>query len=111
MISMIPIVPHCSQTYFAPLLSDLFSYSYEADFIGTLPSTEQRQLASRQFDFIFRYIVDVSSINNLNFKDNLHEIDSHEPQIKETTESDRSASSLDILSSFDANGYVIVLQT
>ncbi|KAK3094748.1 hypothetical protein FSP39_005718 [Pinctada imbricata] len=96
----IPMGTNC-----APLLADLFLYSYEADFIQTLRSTGRKHLAS-QFNFTFRYIDDVLSINNPKFKDHLHELYPHELEIKETTESDRSASYLDILLSFDANGHL-----
>ncbi|KAK3092278.1 hypothetical protein FSP39_000651, partial [Pinctada imbricata] len=89
----------------APLLADLFLYSYEADYIQTLLSTGRKHLAP-QFNFTFRYIDDVLSINNPKFMDHLHEIYPHELEIKETTESGRSASYLDILLSFDANGHL-----
>ncbi|KAK3087674.1 hypothetical protein FSP39_009018 [Pinctada imbricata] len=71
----------------------------------TLLSTGRKHLAS-QFNFTFRYIDDVLSINNPNFADHLHEIYPHELKIKETTESDRSASYLDILLSFDTKGHL-----
>ena len=96
----IPMGTNC-----APLLADIFLYSYEAEFIQTLLSTGRKHLAS-QFNFTYRYIDDVLSINNPNFKDHLHEIYPHELEIKETTESDRSASYLDILLSFDVNGHL-----
>ncbi|KAK3088552.1 hypothetical protein FSP39_020502, partial [Pinctada imbricata] len=48
----------------------------------------------------------VLSINNPNFRDNLHEIHSHELEIKEATESDRSTLYLDILLSVDENGHL-----
>ncbi|KAK3103876.1 hypothetical protein FSP39_022583 [Pinctada imbricata] len=57
-----------------------------------------------------RYIGDVLSKNNPNFRDHLHEIHPHELEIKKTTESDRSASYLEMLLSFDANGHLNTLQ-
>ena len=96
----IPMGTNC-----APLLADIFLYSYEAEFIQSLLSTGRKHLAS-QFSFTYRYIDDVLSINNPNFKDYLHEIYPHELEIKETTESNRSASYLDILLSFDDNGHL-----
>ena len=42
----------------APLLADLFLYSYEAEFIQSLLSTGGKQLAFR-FNFTYRYIDDV----------------------------------------------------
>ena len=41
----------------APLLVDIFLYSYEAEFIHSLLSTGKKQLASR-FNFTYRYIDD-----------------------------------------------------
>ena len=50
----------------APLLADLFPYSYEADFIqGFLKKNEKKP--SRSFNFTFRYIDDVLSPNNSRF--------------------------------------------
>jgi hypothetical protein len=48
----------------APLLSDLFLYSYEADFIQELLKENEMKLA-QSFNFTFRYIDDVLSLNNL----------------------------------------------
>ena len=45
----------------APLLSDIFLYSYEAEFIQSLLSTKRKQLAPR-FNFTYRYIDNVLSI-------------------------------------------------
>ena len=47
----------------APRLADIILYSYEAEFIQTLLSTGRNQLPSR-FNFTYRYIDDVSFINN-----------------------------------------------
>jgi len=44
----------------APLLVDLFLYSYEADFIQGLLKKHEKNLA-RSFNFTFRYIDDVLS--------------------------------------------------
>ena len=51
----------------APLLADIFLYSYEADFIQSLLSTGKKHLASR-FNLTYRYIDDVLSINNPEFE-------------------------------------------
>ena len=58
----IPMGTNC-----APLLADIFLYSYEADFIQGLLSTGKKKLAF-QFNFTRRYIDDVLSINNPDFK-------------------------------------------
>ena len=51
----IPMGTNC-----APLLADLFLYSYEADFIQSLLKSDKRHLA-KSFNFTFRYIDDVMS--------------------------------------------------
>jgi hypothetical protein len=47
----------------APLLTDLFLYWYEADFIQGFLKKNEKKLA-RSFNFTFRYIDDVLSLNN-----------------------------------------------
>ena len=54
----IPMGTNC-----APLLADIFLYSYETDFIQILLSTGKKHLAYR-FNLTYRYIDDVLSINN-----------------------------------------------
>jgi hypothetical protein len=54
----------------APLLADLFLYSYEANFIQGLLKKNEKTLA-RSFNFTFRYI-DVISLNNSRFDDGCH---------------------------------------
>ena len=49
------------RTSSAPLLADIFLYSYEAEFIQSLLSNGRKPLASR-FNFKYRYIDDVLSI-------------------------------------------------
>ena len=46
-------------TISAPLLTDLFLYSYEADFIQGLLKKNEKKLV-RSFNFTFRYTDDVS---------------------------------------------------
>ena len=55
-----------------------------------------KQLASR-FNFTYRYIVDVLSINNPEFENYLGQMYPVELEIKDTTESNTSASYLDLL--------------
>jgi hypothetical protein len=57
----IPMGTNC-----APLLADLFLYSYEADFIQGLLKINKKKLA-RSFNFTFRYTDDVLSLNNSRF--------------------------------------------
>ena len=58
----IPIGTSC-----APLLADKFMYSYEAESIQSLLSARKKKLASL-FNFTYRYIDDVLSINNPDFE-------------------------------------------
>ena len=80
----------------APLLADIFLYSYEAEFIESLLSTGKKKLAS-QFNFTYRYIDDVLSINNPDFANYLGQMYPAELEIKDTTESNTSASYLNLL--------------
>ena len=82
-------------TNWAPLLADLFRYSYEAVFIQGLLKKNEKKL-SRSFNFTFRYIDDVLSLNNSRFGDFVDRIYSTELEIKDTTDTDRSASYLDL---------------
>ena len=90
-------------TICAPLLTDIFLYSYEADSIQSLLSTGKKRLAS-QFNFTYRYIDDVLSINNPDFENDLSQMYPFELEIKDTTESNTSASYLDLLLSIGRDG-------
>ena len=80
----------------APLLADLFLYSYEADFIQGFINKHEKKLA-RSFNFFtFRYIDDVLSLNNSRFDDFVDRIYPIELKIRDTTDTDRSASYLDL---------------
>ena len=78
----IPMGANC-----APLLADLFLYSYEADFIQGLLKKKEKKLA-RSFNFMFRYIDDVLSLNNSRFGDFVDRIYPIEYAIKDTTDTD-----------------------
>ena len=91
----IPMGTNC-----ALLLADIFLYSYEAQFIQSLHSAGRKRLAS-QFNFTYRYIDDVLSINNPDFGNYLGEMYPPELEIKDTTESYTSASYLDLLLSIE----------
>ena len=94
----IPMGTNC-----APLLADIFLYSYEADFIQSLLSTGKKKIAS-QFNFTYRYIDDVLSINNTDFENYLSQMYPAELEIKDTTECNTSASYLDLLLSIESDG-------
>ena len=87
----------------APLLSDIFLYSYDAEFVQSLLSTGMKQLAS-WFNFTYRYIDDVLSINNQEFENYLDQMYPVELEIKDTTENNTSASYLDLLISIGRDG-------
>ena len=79
----------------APFLGDLFLYSYEADFIQGLLMKNEKKLA-RSFNFTFRYIYDVLSLNNSRFGDFVDRIYHIELEIKNVTDTARSASYFDL---------------
>jgi hypothetical protein len=77
----IPIGTNC-----APLLADLFLYSYEADLIQKLLHKRNKSLVVT-FISTFRYIDDVVSINNEQFHLYVDSICPSELEIKDTKES------------------------
>jgi hypothetical protein len=79
----------------APLFTDLFLYSYEEDFIQGLLKKNEKKLP-RSFNFTFRYIDDVLLLYNSRFGDFVDSIYPIELEIKDTTDTDRSASYLDL---------------
>ena len=87
----IPMGTNC-----APLLADLFLYSYENEFLDKLITEGKRKLA-RKFNQPYRYIDDLISFNNKRFKEFISDIYPKELTISETTESTSVASYLDLL--------------
>ena len=75
----IPMGTNC-----APLLADLFIYSYESEFLQKLVKDKKIHEA-RAFNFTCRYIDDVLSINNSRFAEFLPLIYPPELEVKETT--------------------------
>ena len=57
----------------APLLADLFLYSYENEFLDKLVKEGKRKLA-RKFNLSYRYIDDLISFNNKIFKEFISDI-------------------------------------
>ena len=80
--------------YCAPLLADLFLYSYEAEFVQSLVQAGKKHLV-QQFNFTYRYIDDVLSLKNTKFAEYLEFICPRDLEIKETTETAASSSYLD----------------
>ena len=71
--------------------------------VQSLLSNGKKKLAS-QFNFTYRYIDDVLSINNPDFENYLGQMYPAELEIKDTTESNTSASYLDLLPSIESDG-------
>ena len=88
---------------YAPLLSDLFLYSYEADFIHGLLKKNEKKLA-RTFNFTFRYIDDVFSLNNSRFGGFVDRIYPIDLEIKDITDTDIYAAYLDVNLEIDSDG-------
>ena len=94
----IPMGTNC-----APLLADLFLYYYEADFMQELLRKKDKKLAI-SFNSTFRYIDDVLSLNNSKFGDYVERIYPIELEIKDTTDTVKSASYLDLHLEIDNEG-------
>jgi hypothetical protein len=86
-----------------PLLADSFLYSYKAKFVQKLLPDNKKNLAV-SFNHTFRFIDNVLSISNQNFHNYVNLTYPDDLKIKGTTESDKSASYLDILLNIDGNG-------
>ena len=80
-------------TNYAPLLADIFLIPYKAEFIQSL-------LLALRLNFTYGYIVDVLSTNNPEFEKYLWQMYPVELEIKDTTESNISASYLDLQCTF-----------
>jgi hypothetical protein len=74
-----------------------------ADFIQGLLKKNEKKLA-RSFNSTFRYVDDVLSLNNTRFGDFVDRMYPIELEIKDTTDTDRSASYLDLHLEIDSEG-------
>ena len=90
----------------APLLADLFLYSYENEFLDKLIKEDKRKLA-RKFNLSYHYIDDLISFSNKRFKKFISDIYPKELTISETTESTSIASYLDLLFIQDKNNNIM----
>ena len=81
----------------AQLLTYLFLYSYKAGFIQGLLKKKEKKLA-QSFNYSFRYVDDVLYLNNSRF------IYPNQLEIKDTTDTVKSASYLDFLILYIDNG-------
>ena len=91
----------------APLLADLFLYSYESEILQKLVKDKKIHEAIA-FNFTYRYIDDVLSINNSRFAEFLPLIYPPELEVKETTDTASSASFLDLYLEFDDSGQLSI---
>ena len=73
---------------------------------SNVASQQKRKESSRSFDFTFCYIYDVLSLNNSRFGDFADRIYPIELDIKDTTDTDRCASYLDIHLEIDSDGWL-----
>ena len=80
------ICSHYVSKAISPLFAWRSSYMYIAEFMQSLLSAGKKRLAS-QFNFTYRYIDDVLSINNPDFENYLGQMYPPELEIKDTTES------------------------
>ena len=85
----IPMGTNC-----APLLADLFLYSYENKFLDNMIRTGDRRLA-RSFNLCYRYIDDLIVFNNKKFLDYLKEIYRFQLTVEKANKSDCLADYLD----------------
>ena len=79
----------------APLLADLFLYSYKNEFLDTMIRSGHRRL-TRSFNLCYRYIDDLIVFNNKKFLDYLKEIYPSQLTVEKVNKSDHLANYLDI---------------
>ena len=94
----IPMGTNC-----APLQADSIIHTYEANFLQGFLKNKYWKLA-QTLNSIFFYIDDVLSLNNVWFGAYLHCIYPNELQVKDTTDTEKSASYLDIHLEIDNHG-------
>ena len=101
-VSNCDLFQHTS-TFALYFFSTFFLYFFSTFFSSLCSLLERKKIAS-QFNFTYRYIDDVLSINNPDFENYLGQIYPAELEIKDTTESNTSASYLDLLLSIESDG-------
>ena len=78
------------------LLVDFFLYDYEAKYLQGLPTNTDFKKIAQTFNYSFHYIYVVLSLNNSRFGDYLHRINPNELKVKDTADTQKSASYLDL---------------
>ena len=86
----IPMGTNC-----APLLTDLFLYSHENEFLDSLVKSGHRRFA-RSFNRFYRYIDDLIVFNNKNFLDYVKDIYLHQLNAEKANRLDDQANYLDL---------------
>ena len=94
----IPMGTNC-----APLLADLFLYSYKNEFPDNMIRSGHRRLA-RSFNLCYRYIYDLIVFNNKKFLDYLKEIYPSQLTVEKANKSDHLADYLDLTFIKDSGG-------
>ena len=94
----IPMGTNC-----APLLADLFLYSYENEVLDNMIRSGHRRLA-RSFNLCYRYIDDLIVFNNKKFLDYLKEIYPSQLTVEKANKSDHLADYLDLTFIIDSGG-------
>ena len=94
----IPMGTNC-----APLLADLFLYSYENEFLDIMIRSGHRRLA-RSFNLCYRYIDNLIVFNNKKFLDYLKEIYPSQLTVEKANKSDHLADYLDLTFIIDSGG-------
>ena len=94
----IPMGTNC-----APLLADLFLYSYENEFLDNMIRSGHRRLA-RSFNLCYRYIDDLIVFNKKKFLDYLKEIYPSQLTVEKANKSDHLADYLDLTFIIDSGG-------
>ena len=87
----------------APLLADLFLYSYENEFVDNLIRSGHMRLA-RSFSLYYRYTDDLIVFNNKKFVDYLRAIDPSQLTVQKANKSDHLANYLDLTFMIDSGG-------
>ena len=94
----IPVGTNC-----APLLADLFLYSYENEFQDNMIKSGHRRL-ERSFNLCHRYLDDLIVFSNKKFLDYLKEIYPSQLTVEKANKSDHLANYLDLTFIIDSGG-------
>ena len=92
-------------TNYAPLLADLFLYSYENEFLDNIRSGHRR--LARSFNLYYRYSDDLIVFSNKRFLDYLKEIYPSQLTAEKASKSDHLADYLDLTFIIDNGGKLL----